>query len=348
MDRKKVIDISENNGAIDFTKVKQSGINDVIIRIGWIGNKNNHTIDKRFEEYYTLCIQNGLNIKGFYVYNYCNNIETLKSGVEWSKNVLQNKNNQIPVFLDMEDSTIINVGRNVLTEMCNIFCSNFINSGVYANKNWFTNYIDVNSLINKNYKIWLAEWNNKENHSANFKVDLWQYTSSGKINGISGNVDLNYCLNCEEQEEITGKKSNEQIAEEVIKGLWGNNPERQQKLTSSGYNYEQIQAIVNQKLNQNKKSDTEYINEIIRGKYGNGQDRINNLKNEGLSDEKIKFLQNQVNLVLNQKPSTYTIKSGDTLSAIASKFNTSVGALVKLNNIKNPNLIYAGQVIKIR
>lgn len=64
-------------------------------------------------------------------------------------------------------------------------------AGVYANLDWFTNYIDVNSLINKGYKIWLAQWNNQI--TANFKVDYWQYTSKGNIKGISGNVDLDYC-----------------------------------------------------------------------------------------------------------------------------------------------------------
>ena len=53
---RRVIDLSEHNGEVDFDKVKADGINDVLLRIGWIGNKNNHTIDTKFNNYYS-CIR---------------------------------------------------------------------------------------------------------------------------------------------------------------------------------------------------------------------------------------------------------------------------------------------------
>lgn len=74
---KKVIDISQHQGYIDFAKVKADGIKDVIIRVGWIGNKNNHTLDTYFESYYKKAVEYGFNI-GFYVYSYCTSLETLK------------------------------------------------------------------------------------------------------------------------------------------------------------------------------------------------------------------------------------------------------------------------------
>lgn len=52
---KEIIDISQHNGNIDFEKVKKSGIHDVIIRVGWIGNKQNHTIDTKFDNYVQRC-----------------------------------------------------------------------------------------------------------------------------------------------------------------------------------------------------------------------------------------------------------------------------------------------------
>lgn len=204
------IDLSEHNGNIDFNKVKNAGVEFVILRVGWIGNKENHTIDKKFEEYYVGAKAVGLKIGGF-VFNYCNNENTIISGIKWVKKILNNRHLDYPLFLDMENDDTQEVklstyGKETLTKISKKFCESFSNyqTGIYANKDWFTNYLDINTL--KNFKIWLAEWNGKENHTANFKVNLWQYTSSGKVDGISGNVDMNYCLECEENtEEITGE-----------------------------------------------------------------------------------------------------------------------------------------------
>lgn len=200
---KKVIDISQHQGYIDFAKVKSDGIKDVIIRVGWIGNKNNHTLDTYFEDYYKRAIENGFNI-GFYVYSYCTSIETLKSGTEWLLKQIKSKKASLPVFLDLEDKQIYNIGKNELTNQAVEFCKMVQNqgfkSGIYASKYWFLNKLDINKLLD--FKIWLAEWNGKENHTLPYKVDLWQYSSTGKINGITGNVDMNYCLcECEENEE---------------------------------------------------------------------------------------------------------------------------------------------------
>lgn len=175
---KKVIDLSQHNGTVNFEKVKQAGISDVILRIGWIGNKHNHTKDTRFNEYYRLAKANGFNV-GVYVYSYCENLTAIESGIEWVYNNLENKILELPVFLDLEDNQISHLSESELTrqalEFCEFFKSKGYESGVYASKFWFMGKIDVNSLLN--YKIWLAEWNGKENHTCNFKVDLWQYTS---------------------------------------------------------------------------------------------------------------------------------------------------------------------------
>ena len=219
------------------------------------------------------------------------------SAINWIKNQISGKTHEYPIFLDVEDAQISNLSKEVQTNLCKYFCGNFENSGVYANLDWFKNKLNVSELTN--YKIWLAQWTTAENHSADFKVDLWQYSNKGKVNGITGKVDMNYCLNCEENtEQITGQLSLIDIANAVIRGEFGNGEERKTRLKNAGYNYDEVQAKVNELM--------------------------------GVSGV------------------TYKVKSGDTLSEIAQKFGTTVSNLASLNNIKNVNLIYVGQTLKIR
>lgn len=94
-------------------------------------------------------------------------------------------------------------------------------------------------------------------------------------------------------------KSNETIADEVIKGAWGNGHERRDRLTAAGYNYSEIQAIVNRKLGygsapaSNKKSNETIANEVIRGDWGNGQDRKNRLTAAGYDYSAIQAIVNR-------------------------------------------------------
>lgn len=292
----KGLDLSEHNGNVDFTKVKNSGISFVILRVGWIGNKENHTLDKKFEEYYNNAKANGLKV-GFYVYSYVENETAMLSAINWIRNKISGKTRELPIFLDVEDKQISGLSKELQTNLCKYFCDNFENSGVYANLDWFKNKLNVSELTN--YKIWLAQWTSASSHSADFKVDLWQYTSKGKVDGITGKVDMNYCLNCEENtEQITGQLSLIDIANAVIRGEFGNGEERKTRLKNAGYNYDEVQAKVNELM--------------------------------GVSGV------------------SYKVKAGDTLSEIAQKFDTTVSNLASLNNIKNVNLIYAGQTLKIR
>ena len=219
---KKGIDVSEHNGTINWEKVKNAGINFVIIRLGWVGNKNNHTIDKKFEENYNNAKSAGLKV-GVYVYSYVETSETMQSAINWVQSKLNGKTLDYPVFLDVEDAQISSLDKDTLTTLCKQFCERItgFETGVYANLNWFTNKLNVNDLIN--YKIWLAQW--ASDYSKNFKVDMWQYSSKGSVNGITGNVDMNYCLNCEEGENVTGLLSLIEIAKLVIKGDYGNGVE---------------------------------------------------------------------------------------------------------------------------
>lgn len=97
----------------------------------------------------------------------------------------------MPVYYDIEDKSQINLGKNTLTSMCETFCDTIEKAGywagIYTNKYFFTTYLDYKKLEEK-YTIWVAQYNDTNTYRG--KYDMWQYTSSGKVNGISGNVDM--------------------------------------------------------------------------------------------------------------------------------------------------------------
>lgn len=97
--------------------------------------------------------------------------------------------------------------------------------------------------------------------------------------------------------------------------------------------------------NSPQKDIDEVAQEVIAGKWGNGEQRATALRNAGYSYTQV---QNRVNELCQSSTQYYTIQNGDCLSVIAEKFGTSVDELVRLNLISNPNLIYAGQTIRIK
>ena len=188
----KGIDVSEHQDRINWAEVQNEEIDFVILRLGWIGNKENHTIDKFFKENYESCVRLGIPV-GVYVYSYCETEEAAKSAAKWTSEQLKGKKITYPVFIDMEDSQIENLDVQTLTDISKTFCeelktSGYSKVGIYANKNWLVNKLDASQL--SKYNIWLAHYTDKTDYSG--KYDMWQYTSSGTVKGIMGNVDMNY------------------------------------------------------------------------------------------------------------------------------------------------------------
>lgn len=186
------IDVSEHQGTIDWNKVKNK-IDFAVLRLGWIGNKNNHTLDKQFERNYSECKRLGIAV-GVYVYNYCNCEETIKAGANWAIDRLKGKSLELPVYIDMEDSSIAGLGKDKLTNMCIAFNTiieeNGLWAGVYANLDWFNNKLHKEEL-KKRYTCWIAHYTSG-NDKYKGEYDIWQNSSSGSVDGISGKVDTNY------------------------------------------------------------------------------------------------------------------------------------------------------------
>lgn len=90
------------------------------------------------------------------------------------------------------------------------------------------------------------------------------------------------------------KKTNEQLAKEVIAGAWGNGAERKRRLQEAGYDYNAIQAIVDQLLKPNKKSNEEIAREVIAGKWGNGAERKRRLEQAGYNYNMVQAIVNKL------------------------------------------------------
>lgn len=102
---------------------------------------------------------------------------------------------------------------------------------------------------------------------------------------------------------------------------------------------------VNQPKPSSGKSVDEVAKEVIAGKWGNGEQRATALRSAGYSYTAV---QNKVNEMLSAQTVRYTIQYGDTLTAIAEKFGTTVQSIQSLNGITNPDLIYAGDTIRVK
>ena len=349
----KGIDVSEFQGSINWDKVKADGIKFAILKLANIYDYDKNYKDSKFETNYKNARAKGIKV-GAYIYNYCNSVDTLKKGLEWAIGKLDGKKLDLPLYLDMEDKDIQGETVETLTNQCNEFAkyvkTKGYNAGVYANVNWLKNELNPYDF-DKDISVWVAQYYKKCEYTG--KYDIWQYSSSGKVSGInSDRVDMNYLYNEDIIKEtgptVEDKKSVDEIADEVIDGKWGNGTDRKSKLEKAGYDYDAVQNRVNEilKEKENKKSVTEVAKDVIAGKYGNGDARKKKLEAEGYDYDEVQAKVNQ--LLGANVTKTYTVKSGDTLSGIASKYKTTVDKLVKDNNIANANLIYVGQKIAIK
>ena len=194
----KGIDVSSHNGDINWGVVKTQ-IDFAIIRLGY-GDNIERQDDSYFIKNVNGCIDNNIPF-GVYIYSYALNLggsESIQSEIDHTKRMLS-KISQKPfcVYIDMEDDSTIKLGKTLLTDFALEFCKQITQAGykagVYANENWFRNYLNCSTIASYGYSIWCAKYSEyKPNITSNY--DIWQYSSAGRINGINGNVDMNYML----------------------------------------------------------------------------------------------------------------------------------------------------------
>ena len=317
------IDVSKWQGYIDFSQVRQSGIKIVYIK----ASEGTGYVDPYFRINYEGAKENGLSI-GFYHYLTARNEEEALLEAEHFTNVIAGTTPDCKLAMDFE--SFGNLNNEEINNLAFIFLKKVqeltgremvIYSDTYNARNVFS------YELASQYPLWVAEYG-VEIPQDNGKWNNWigfQYTDEGIINGIEGYVDRNKFT-----EQIFENSSSEKI------------PEKDNTKTGENAGDTFIYIV--------KKGDT--LSTIAK-KYDTTVDEIvalNNIKNPNLIFVGQRLIINTINKQYSNimgKKIVYRIQRGDTLSAIARRYGTTVNNLVRLNNIKNPNLIYAGTNILV-
>lgn len=187
------IDVSKWNGNINWNAVKNSGVSYVIIRCGYRGSSTGALIeDPMFKKNIQGANAAGLKIGIYFFTQAVTEVEAVEEA-SMTINLIKKYGIAYPVFIDVEGSggRADGLSKEARTNIVNAYCKTIQNAGykagIYANKTWLETKLNM-SVLNQ-YKIWLAQYNSQYTYKG--KVDLWQYSERGKIDGISGNVDMN-------------------------------------------------------------------------------------------------------------------------------------------------------------
>ena len=192
----KGIDVSAHNGIIDWERVKKAGIEFAIIRIGY----GQSTIDSKAIRNIEECIRIGMPF-GIYIYSYALNVNSAINEANLVIKTLAPYKDKVsfPVIIDMEDADKYKEkhgmpSNDTLVDICEKECVMFEEAGyypmIYASKSWFDTKLKSSKLdrLDKWMAWWSASASSKFDHN---QYGLWQYTSSGSVDGISGRVDMN-------------------------------------------------------------------------------------------------------------------------------------------------------------
>lgn len=196
------IDVSEHNKTVDFNKVKADGIDFVYVRVGYTGytkKKLSLNYDHYYQENITNALAAGLQV-GVYWYSQALNVDEALQEANMLLNVIGNYNITLPVVYDYEFAGVgedgrldsANLSKAQMTANSLAFLNRVSQMGytpcLYANYSFLNNRVYA-SQISSIAKIWLAHYNTSTDYPGNY--EYWQYTSDGRVNGISGRVDMN-------------------------------------------------------------------------------------------------------------------------------------------------------------
>lgn len=359
------IDISVYQGDIDFEQVKSSGIEVVYIRAGY----GFSVTDPKFEENYTNATKAGLKCGAYYFVTARNTEQAYLQATRFAE-LISGKTFAARPAMDFEEfGSLGKNGINIvglafmqklkeLTGIVPILYTDAYN----ASETWDWNFAQ--------FPLWVADYDAEEPYVTS---NIWhsyagfQYSDRGEIPGIYGNVDLDRFTSSvflNGANEATPTKSPDAIRYTVKRGdtLWG---------IAKKFGVT-VSAVVN--ANNIRNPNLIYVGEVfiiphmtsaesfgytlytvrrgdtlwgISRKFGtsiNSIAALNGIENPNLIYAGEVF---KIPSARSEQAVIYTVKRGDTLWGISRKFGTTVENLVKLNSVKNPNLIYVGEKLII-
>lgn len=188
------IDVSKYQGNIDWGAVSASGINFAIIRVGYRGSSTGVLVeDPYFRQNIAGATKAGIKVGVYFFTQAVTKAEAVEEA-SMAMSLVSGYKMTYPIFIDTESASngrANSLSKSERTAIVNAFCqtvrSGGYKAGVYASKSWFNNQLNTSAL--NGYCIWVAQYNSECTYSG--KKDIWQYTSSGKVSGIKGNVDMN-------------------------------------------------------------------------------------------------------------------------------------------------------------
>lgn len=310
------VDLSYCQSKVNYAQLKADGFTFAIIRAGY-GNaiKYPNQKDSTFEAHYKGCKDAGLNV-GAYWYSYAKTPEEAEQEAKGFINILKGKTFEYPVYLDIEEKSQFYSGIDNCSAIVDRFCETMKAAGyyvgVYCSTYWYTNF--VKKETRDKWPCWIAEYSSSCSYKGQY--DIWQ-------NGLvyvagAGNVDHDFCYTDlsaivksggyngfqKATTSAPAKKTNEEIAKEVIVGRWGAGEDRRKRLTLAGYDYVTVQNIVNKLMASNpiptlkKKTNDQIADEVILGKWSAGAKRMQLLTEAGYD---YMTIQNLVNKKLKSK-----------------------------------------------
>lgn len=212
------IDVSSYQGIIDWKKVLKDD-NDIDFAILKVIRKDLNP-DNQFENNWTGCTKVGMPIHGVYNYSYATTVDKAKSDAKRVLEVLNERKTR--VYLDVEDACQKGLGKlliDIINEYAKVITAAGLEFGVYTGLSFYNSYIKPYGGVK--YPLWIARYGkNDGNIDESYKPNIpgmvgWQFTSKSKVDGISGNVDMNIWY---EEIENSKKEEGQEIAMSVMIG----------------------------------------------------------------------------------------------------------------------------------
>lgn len=180
------IDVSEWQENIDWETVKDAGYSFVIVRTSFGSNRK---VDASFYDHVEGAKDAGLNV-GAYHYSHATTVDEALAEAQTFVSLLNYYRWEFPVYFDVEAPEQESLDNQTLTEIVKTFCEYVSDegyeAGIYASQYWLEHNLDMDEL--ENYEVWIASYTDELNYDGDF--GMWQYTKSGRVPGITGNVDI--------------------------------------------------------------------------------------------------------------------------------------------------------------